>query len=351
MIKKKFWKNKKVLITGHTGFKGRWLTILLKNLGANVNGISFKEKKNFRQLEYINFLEKKNSFNIDIRKKNDVNKVIKKINPEIIIHMAAQSKVLDGYNFPIKTFETNFMGTVNILETSVKLKKVKTILVVTTDKVYENINKIKKFSENDKLGGDDPYSASKASTEIILNYYRKFFPEKKIISVRAGNIIGGGDFGSNRIIPDFMKAWKSKKKLIIRNPKSTRPWQYVLDVLLYYTKIIEKTYKSQKFSPSYNIGPFNSGLNVYKLVLKLKYHFKDLKISIKQKNTFKEKKHLNLDTKKIVNFLKLKNIIKIDERIQRTAKIYKQILNKKINSNIDSIYKEETLKFIKENNG
>ena len=351
MIKKKFWKNKKVLITGHTGFKGRWLTILLKNLGANVNGISLKEKKNFRQLEYINFLEKKNSFNIDIRKKNDVNKVIKKINPEIIIHMAAQSKVIDGYNFPIKTFETNFMGTVNILETSVKLKKVKTILVVTTDKVYENINKIKKFSENDKLGGDDPYSASKASTEIILNYYRKFFPEKKINSVRSGNIIGGGDFGSNRIIPDFMKAWKSKKKLIIRNPKSTRPWQYVLDVLLYYTKIIEKTYKSQKFSPSYNIGPFNSGLNVYKLVLKLKYHFKDLKISIKQKNTFKEKKHLNLDTKKIVNFLKLKNIIKIDERIQRTAKIYKQILNKKINSNIDSIYKEETLKFIKENNG
>ena len=351
MIKKKFWKNKKILITGHTGFKGRWLTILLKNLGANVSGISLKEKKNFRQLEYINFLEKKNSFNVDIIKKNDVNKVIKKINPEIIIHMAAQSKVIDGYNYPVKTFETNFMGTINVLEASVKLKKVKTILVVTTDKVYENINKVKKFSENDKLGGDDPYSASKASAEIILNYYRNYFPEKKIISVRAGNIIGGGDFASNRIIPDFIKAWKSKKKLIIRNPKSTRPWQYVLDVLLYYIKIIEKTYKSQKIFPSYNIGPFNSGLNVYKLVIKLKYHFKDLKISIKQKHIFKEKKYLDLDNRRIVDFLKLKDEIKIDERIKRTAKIYKQILDSKVNTNIDSIYKEEVLRFIKENDG
>ena len=351
MIKKNFWKNKKILITGHTGFKGRWLTILLKNLGANVSGISLKEGKNFRQIEYINFLKKENSFNVDIRKKNDVNKVIKKINPEIIIHMAAQSKVIDGYNYPVKTFETNFMGTINVLEASVKLKKVKTLLVVTTDKVYENSNRVKKFSENDKLGGDDPYSTSKASTEIILNYYRKFFPEKKIISVRAGNIIGGGDFASNRIIPDFIKAWKSKKKLIIRNPKSTRPWQYVLDVLLYYLKIIEKTYKSEKIFPSYNIGPFNSGLNVYKLVIKLKYHFKDLKISIKQKYMFKEKKYLDLNNRRIVDFLKLKNEIKIDERIKRTAKIYKQILDSKVNTNIDNIYKEEVLRFIKENDG
>jgi len=351
MINKKFWKNKKVLITGHTGFKGRWLTILLKTLGAKVYGISFNEKKNYKKLEYINFLNKKNSFSIDIKKKKDLSKIIKKINPEIVIHMAAQSKVIDGFNFPVETFETNIMGTVNILNASVKLRKVKTILVVTTDKVYENINNAKKFSENDNLGGDDPYSASKASAEIVLNYYRKFFSKKKIISVRAGNIIGGGDFAKNRIIPDFIKAWISKKKLIIRNPKSTRPWQYVLDVLFYYIKIIEKTYESKKIYSSYNIGPFNSGISVHRLVKKLKFHYKDLKISINQKNSFIEKKYLNLNTKRLIKFLKLKDNIKIDERIKRTAIIYKQILNKKNNSDINIVYKKEVLKFIKENNG
>ena len=350
MINKKFWKNKKVLITGHTGFKGRWLSILLETLGAKTFGLSLNNKKNYKQLEYINFLSKKKSYNVDIRNKNDINKVITKISPEIIIHMAAQSKVIDSLNFPVETFETNFMGTVNILNVSVKLRKVKTILIITTDKVYKNTNKTKKFSENDKLGGDDPYSASKASTEIILNYYKKYFPKKKIISVRAGNIIGGGDFGKNRIIPDFIKAWNSKKKLIIRNPKSTRPWQYVLDVLSFYMQIIEKTYKSKKKFSSFNIGPFNSGLDVYNLVKKLKYHFKDLKIIIKQGNTFKEKKYLNLNTKRIINFLKLKNNIKIDERLERTAIVYKEILNKKNDYNINDIYKREVLRFIKGNN-
>ena len=346
MINKNFWKNKKILITGHTGFKGRWLTIILKVLGSKVFGISLDEKYNFEKKEYINFLKKKNCFFLDIRKGKKIEKVILKINPEIIIHMAAKSKVIDGYYNPVETFETNFMGTVNILNASVKLKKLKTILVVTTDKVYENNEKKKKFSENDKLGGDDPYSTSKASAEIILNYYRKFNPRIKIISVRAGNIIGGGDFGTDRIVPDLVKAWKTKKKLIIRNPRSIRPWQYVLDVLISYIRIIELSYKLKNINSSFNIGPFLTDLNVIELVSKIKNHFNNLKLIIKKNKLILEKEYLNLDIKRSVKLLGLKNNISLNERIERTANLYKQILNSKNINHMEQIYKKEILNFL-----
>ena len=346
MINKNFWKNKKILITGHTGFKGRWLTIILKVLDSKVFGISLDEKYNFEKKEYINFLKKKNCFFLDIRKGKKIEKIILKINPEIIIHMAAKSKVIDGYYNPVETFETNFMGTVNILNASVKLKKLKTILVVTTDKVYENNEKKKKFSENDKLGGDDPYSTSKASAEIILNYYRKFNPRIKIISVRAGNIIGGGDFGTDRIVPDLVKAWKTKKKLIIRNPRSIRPWQYVLDVLISYIRIIELSYKLKNINSSFNIGPFLTDLNVIELVSKIKNHFNNLKLIIKKNKLILEKEYLNLDIKRSVKLLGLKNNISLNERIERTANLYKQILNSKNINHMEQIYKKEILNFL-----
>ena len=346
MINKNFWKNKEILITGHTGFKGRWLTIILKVLGSKVFGISLDEKYNFEKKEYINFLKKKNCFFLDIRKGKKIEKIILKINPEIIIHMAAKSKVIDGYYNPVETFETNFMGTVNILNASVKLKKLKTILVVTTDKVYENNEKKKKFSENDKLGGDDPYSTSKASAEIILNYYRKFNPRIKIISVRAGNIIGGGDFVTDRIVPDLVKAWKTKKKLIIRIPRSIRPWQYVLDVLISYIRIIELSYKLKNINSSFNIGPFLTDLNVIELVSKIKNHFNNLKLIIKKNKLILEKEYLNLDIKRSVKLLGLKNNISLNERIERTANLYKQILNSKNINHMEQIYKKEILNFL-----
>ena len=346
-LNKKFWKNKKILITGHTGFKGRWLCIVLKILGAKVSGISLNENKNYKKIEYINFLSKKKCRFLDIRKKKEVEKTILKINPEIIIHMAAQSKVIDGIKSPVETFETNFMGTVNILNASIKSKKIKMILVVTSDKVYENKENKKKFSENDKLGGDDPYSASKASSEIILNCYRKFNPKIKLISVRAGNIIGGGDFGKNRIIPDLVKAWKNKKTLLIRNPESTRPWQYVLDVLFSYMRIIEKSFKITKAPSSFNIGPFISNLKVKNLISKFKLHFKDLNFKNKKikRNNF-EKKHLNLNIKRSIKFLNLKNDINLNERIERTANLYKQILNTKNKHTLENVYKVEALNFL-----
>ena len=345
MINLKFWKNKKILITGHTGFKGRWLTILLKLVGSKVYGISLKENGSSKFKEYINFLDKKNSYLLDIKKRKDIEKIILKINPEIIIHMAAQSKVIDGFIYPVKTFETNILGTINILNASIKLINLKTVLIVSSDKVYENIKYKKVFSENDKLGGDDPYSASKAAAEILLNYYRKFYPKIKIISVRAGNIIGGGDWTSNRIVPDAIKAWHSKKVLIVRNPKSTRPWQYIIDVLLSYLKIIEKSYYFKRMPLVFNIGPMSSSnnLTVLKLITKLKYHFTNLKLRIKNENKNLEKKHIYLNTRRSIKFLKTKNNIKIEERIKRTVNIYKKLIK---NNNIQKIYEEEILNFL-----
>ncbi len=351
MMNKNFWKNKKVLVTGHTGFKGRWLCVMLKILGANVSGISLREKNNYKKIEYINFLPRKKSYLIDIRKRLKIEKIILKINPEIIIHMAAQSKVIDGLKFPIKTFETNFMGTVNILDISIKLKKLKMMLIITTDKVYENIRKRKKFSENDKLGGDDPYSASKASTEIILDCYRKLNSKIKIMSLRAGNIIGGGDFGNNRIVPDIVKAWNNDNSLFLRNPKSTRPWQYVLDVIVAYMRVIEISYKSKRIPLSLNIGPFKSNISVENLTLKFKSQFKNLKYNKtkKQKKSF-EKKNLELDIKKSVKFLRLKNNIDLDNRIIRTSNCYKKILKTSNKNKLMSIYENEALNFLKNYN-
>lgn len=343
-LSKKFWNNKTVLITGHTGFKGRWLSIILKNLKSKVFGISLKEKKNFKKKEFVNLLNK-NGFYVDINNYIKVKKILKKINPEIIIHLAAQSKVITSYQDPISTFKTNIMGSVNILECATKLKKIKTILIVTSDKVYENTKNNKFFSEDDKLGGDDPYSASKASIEVLLNFYRKFYPNIQIISVRAGNIIGGDDWGENRIIPDAIKSLGPKKTLTLRNPKFSRPWQYILDVLIEYLEIIEKSYKIKKMPKIFNIGPSTkSNLTVERLILKLCKFFPNLKYKYNKNKQNLEKKHIYLNTKRSMKFLNKEKINNIEELIERTASVYKEILLKK---NIKKVYLKEINSYLK----
>lgn len=343
-LNKKFWNNKVVLITGHTGFKGRWLSIILQELGSKVFGISLKEKKNFKKKEYVNFLDK-NGFYVDINSSSKVQKVLKKINPEIVIHLAAQSKVIKSFQDPISTFQTNIIGSVNILESATKLKTIRTILIVTSDKVYENSNNKKFFSEDAKLGGDDPYSTSKAGIEILLNYYRKFYTNVKIISVRAGNIIGGDDWGENRIIPDAIKSLQFKKKLIVRNPKFSRPWQYILDVLLEYLKIIEKSYKLKNMPLIFNIGPStkSKNLSVIRLITKLSKHFPKLKYKFKINKQNFEKKHIYLNNELSTKFLKKEKINEIEDSIKRTASIYKEILLKK---NVKKVYLQEIKNYL-----
>jgi CDP-glucose 4,6-dehydratase len=266
MVNKEFWSGKKVLITGHTGFKGSWLSMYLYKLGAEVSGYSLEPPTNPNLYELCNLKSFVNSTIADIR---DYDSLLKKIDvdqPEIIIHMAAQPLVRLSYAEPVLTYQTNIIGTVNLLE-AVRLSKTKSVRVivnVTTDKCYENKEWIWPYRENEPLGGYDPYSSSKACSEIVTASYRNsFFNHAKydehhlaIATARAGNVIGGGDWASDRLIPDFIRAILNNNVIIIRNPDSIRPWQHVLEPLSGYLMLSEKLFTNGvMFSDSWNFGP------------------------------------------------------------------------------------------------
>jgi CDP-glucose 4,6-dehydratase len=259
LVNKQFWQGRRVFVTGHTGFKGTWLTHWLQEMGADVTGYALAPNTNPAIFEAIKLEKRIHHIVGDVRDPNSLTEALKKANPEIIFHMAAQPLVLEGYKNPRLTFETNVMGTVNLLEAARALTHIKTIINITTDKVYENIESDHSYKENDHLGGHDPYSSSKACSELVTSSMRRsFFDEKKIsvITCRAGNVFGGGDWCDNRIIPDAMRAFSQNKPLIMRNPNSIRPWQHVLEPLRAYLMLAEKSYDyNQSFPKVWNIGP------------------------------------------------------------------------------------------------
>jgi CDP-glucose 4,6-dehydratase len=326
---KKFYKNKIVLITGHTGFKGSWLSIWLNSMGAIVHGISLKEKKlsMFAKCD-LNKIYGKRNYYLDIKNYNKLKKKILNIKPEIIFHLAAQPIVKNSYDDPINTFETNILGTANILDISRKLKTIKSIIVITTDKCYDNIKKTG-YKETDKLGGDDPYSASKACTEIISKCtYESFFKKKKIqlSTARAGNVIGGGDYSNKRLIPDVVKSLYKKNTLLIRNPNQVRPWQHVLDPLHGYLILGSK---NKRFSGSWNFGPKSKNIRVIDFV---KIFQKNFLIKIKKKikkEYFKETNILNLNIDKSKNYLKWMPKLTIKETAKLTADWYNYSFKKR----------------------
>lgn len=255
---KKFFKGKNILITGHTGFKGAWLSEILINWKANVSGFSLKPPTEPNLFSLLQLNNKMNSNIGDIRNLNEVKELFDEIKPEIVIHMAAQPLVRESYENPHYTYETNVMGTVNICECIRTSDCVKSFLNVTTDKVYENKEKQEGYKEDEKLDGFDPYSNSKSCSEIITHSYNNsFFKELNIATstARAGNVIGGGDFAKDRIIPDCVKSALSKEDIIIRNPYSIRPYQHVLEPLNVYLTIIKKQYEDINYSGYYNVGP------------------------------------------------------------------------------------------------
>ena len=347
MINKSFWKNKKILITGHTGFKGRWLCVLLEMLGSDVYGISLKNSKKLKINHEIDFLKKNKSFYFDLKDKRLTKKVFKKIKPDIIFHFAAQSKVLDGYKNTYETFETNFITTLNVLSISKEIKNLKTILLTTTDKVYENNEKKTYFKENDKLGGDDPYSASKSSCEILINSFRKNY-KVKLISARAGNVIGGGDWVENRILPDIIKAHLNRKKLKIRNPKSIRPWQYIVDIIYGYVKLVEYSFKDEKHNlKTINVGFFQSKMSVLKLLKLVRRHIR-VDYTIKNDTKKLEKNYLYLDLNLCKRILKIKKFKKIESVIPRTVELYKKISGLKKINEIRLLFKKELNSYLNE---
>jgi CDP-glucose 4,6-dehydratase len=254
-----FWKNKRVFITGHTGFKGSWLSIWLNMLGAEVTGYALKPPTTPSLFKLSGIENEINSVINDIRDYDALLNAIKKYSPEIMIHMAAQPLVRRSYADPIETFEVNGMGTANILEAIRNVKGIKAVVNVTTDKVYENKESLTGYKETDPLGGYDPYSASKAVSEIITaSYRRSFFDTSKtgIATARAGNVIGGGDWGADRLVPDFIRSILKEQKLFIRYPKAVRPWQHVLEPLSGYMMLAERLYSNgNKYSGPFNFGP------------------------------------------------------------------------------------------------
>lgn len=251
-----FWKNKRVLITGHTGFKGGWLSLWLDSMGAKICGISLEPNTDPNLFTLAHVVDGIEHHIADIRNAPALAKIIQKFDPEIVFHMAAQPLVRASYKDPLGNFDTNIMGTANVLEALRTCLSIKTIVVITTDKVYENFEVPRPYQEADHLGGHDPYSASKAACEIVVQSYSKSFFEDKgvrLVSARSGNVIGGGDWSEDRLIPDALKAWQSGKTLEIRSPDSVRPWQHVLDPLAGYILLAEKPGTDH----AYNFGPDN----------------------------------------------------------------------------------------------
>ncbi len=259
-LSSKFFFKKKVFITGHTGFKGSWLAFLLSEMGADVMGFALPPTTLVNHFDLIGLDKKIKHVEGDIRDSSLLTNVINDFQPEIVFHLAAQALVRPSYDDPAITFSTNIMGSVNLLDAVRKCKSVRSLIYITSDKCYENVEWIWGYRENDQLGGHDPYSASKAAAEIVFSSYsRSFFEQQPLLgaaTTRAGNVIGGGDWALDRIVPDCIRAIELDEPIRLRNPNATRPWQHVLEPLCGYMLLAAKLYEEPKrWGGSWNFGP------------------------------------------------------------------------------------------------
>ncbi len=253
MSMKEFFKGKTVLVTGHTGFKGSWLSIWLNEMGANVIGYALEPPYNGCLFELANLDKKITSIIADTRDLKTMDSVFEKYNPDIVIHLAAQALVRLSYDIPRETFETNIMGTINVLE-CLKKYDIKSAILITSDKCYRNVEKNEGYVETDRMSDQDPYSCSKGCAEMVIESYRKSFG-LKIASTRAGNVVGGGDWAKDRLIPDIINSLKENKDIIIRSPNAIRPWQFVLEPLMGYLMLAQQQYEGKEMSSGWNFGP------------------------------------------------------------------------------------------------
>ncbi len=333
MIIKSF-KGKKVLVTGHTGFKGTWLSLWLVELGAQVVGYALEPDSSPSFFKSIDLTRDIKHYVGDIRDYKKLNKVIQDEKPEIIFHMAAQALVRKSYTNPLETYETNVMGTVNLLEAVRHCDSVRTVINITTDKCYENKEWVYGYREIDALGGYDPYSSSKAASELITASYRNsyFNPQDygtkhhvALASVRAGNVIGGGDWSADRLIPDCIKSLRANQEINIRNPLSTRPWQHVLEPLAGYLTLAAKLEEDPKaYADAWNFGPNdNAAISVEEVVSKMIKLWGRGKYVLDSGEHPHEANYLKLDLSKTVQRLKFKPVLNIDEALQLTVQWYK----------------------------
>ena len=334
-LKSTFYK-KKILITGHTGFKGSWLTLWLQSLNAQICGVSIDtttQPSHYSSLKIQNKVE--NHF-FDIKDLKKLKKIFKEFKPDFVFHLAAQSLVRKSYSDPLKTFTTNSIGTLNIMECLKEYKKKCIIVLITSDKSYKNLEIKRGYKEDDMLGGIDPYSASKASAELIIkSYFESFLNKKKNIRLcvaRAGNVVGGGDWSENRLIPDCIKSWSRKKTVKIRNPESTRPWQHVLDAVYGYMLLAKELDKNKKLNGNaFNFGPpIKSNYRVIDVLKIMKKNWNDVRWEIqKKKNSHYESNLLKLNSSKAFNLINWKTHLSFLETIKLTIIWYKEFFNNK----------------------
>jgi CDP-glucose 4,6-dehydratase len=332
-MEKNFWSGKKVFITGHTGFKGSWLSLWLQNSGAQVTGYALEPPTTPNMFEVAGVAGGMKSIIGDIRDFASLSRVLGELKPEIVIHMAAQSVVRTSYEDPIQTYSTNVMGTVNLLEAVRGIVGVKAVVNVTTDKCYDNREWLWGYRENDPLGGFDPYSNSKACSELVTSAYRSSFFSNPIAeggpaiaTARAGNVLGGGDWTKDQLIPDVIRAIFEDKSIEMRNPHSIRPWQFVLDPLRGYLMLAEKLYnQGKKFAEAWNFGPLTQ--EVYEVewiarrILKL-WNEKD-RIVYGNENGPHEAGYLKLDSSKSYHLLRWKPLLSIPVTVDWTVDWYR----------------------------
>ena len=327
-IYKKYLKNKKILIFGHSGFVGSWLALTLSSFKSNVLGVSLKMPNQNYISNTKEFKKNFKTINCNIKNLDKIETKIIKFKPEIIIHLASQPIVNEGFKNPLSTYETNIIGTVKILELSRKISTVKKILVFTSDKVYLNNDK-KILTEDSKLGGLDPYSASKSSQDLISQSYKfSFLNKKKIIILRSGNIIGGGDWANNRIVPDIVRSYLYNKTLKIRSINSTRPWVHIFDVLNAILLLLTKTNFKKNQSLIFNLSPKIKKQISVKKILKLVFtHTNIKKLKVKSiKSNINEKKYLHISSKKALKELGWTAKLDLKNALMLTINFY--LLNK-----------------------
>lgn len=324
------YRNKRIMVTGHTGFKGSWITIWLKNLGAEILGYSLDPIYENSCFELSGIGNNINDVRGDIRDYDKLCEVVKDFQPQFVFHLAAQPLVGKSYNEPLYTYDVNVMGSVNVMNATLLSTDLEGVVIVTTDKCYSNHNEIWPFRENDRLGGYDPYSSSKAAVEIAVDSWRDSFYKERgvpISTVRAGNVIGGGDWADNRLIPDIFKSYIGNNDIVLRNPTHIRPWQHVLEPLYGYLLLGKLMMENgTNFSSSYNFGPniseSYSVLEITELICQYLDYNGKLKVGLV--NQFHESNTLKLDVSKAKTILGWTPTLDISNTIKLTCDWYKR---------------------------
>lgn len=328
MVDPAYWKNKKVLVTGHTGFKGSWLCHWLVNLGADVTGYALPPTEDQKLFELLNLRNRLNSFNGNLNDREAMQRLVRGSSPDVIFHLAAQSLVLTSFEQPLETLSTNIIGTANLLEVLRSYNKTCDVIVVTSDKCYQNREGHKQHIETDHLGGVDPYSASKACAEIVTASYRNSFfsGDKSLIrvaSARAGNVIGGGDWALNRLMPDVVRARIAAEPVKVRHPGAIRPWQHVLEPLFGYLLLAERLRTKPAFAKAWNFGPTVEVTTTVADVLEsLKKLWPDLKLNVTEEPGPHEASILMLDSSQAATELGWHPRWKVETAVAETAAWY-----------------------------